>query len=132
MLHRRDLKELGGSRPYRHTKTLSRKGYVKPSYKDGVSNPKFPMNSVNVNQFQANIKQFIEQVIKQHLPLKVKGTNGQDFIVISAEDWEQQQETLYILQNSSLIQQIADSTITHTHRKGYSPTDEELDEIISI
>ena len=44
MLHRRDLNELGGSRPYRHTKTLSRKGYVKPSYKDGVSNPKFPMN----------------------------------------------------------------------------------------
>ncbi|MDJ0581625.1 type II toxin-antitoxin system Phd/YefM family antitoxin [Crocosphaera sp.] len=90
------------------------------------------MNSVNVNQFQANIKQFIEQVISKHLPLKVKGNNGQDFIVISAEDWEQQQETLYVLQNSSLMQQIADSAITHNKRKGYSPTDEELDEIISI
>ena len=76
------------------------------------------MNCVNINQFQANIKQFIEQVIKQHLPLKVKGNNEQDFIIISAEDWEQQQETLYILQNSSLMQQIADSNITHNNRKG--------------
>ena len=89
------------------------------------------MNCVNINQFQANIKQLIEQVIKQHLPLKVKGNNGQDFIVISAEDWEQQQETVDILPNNSLMQQIADSTITHNKRKGYSPTYEELDKIIS-
>ncbi|MGK7957574.1 MAG: type II toxin-antitoxin system Phd/YefM family antitoxin [Crocosphaera sp.] len=90
------------------------------------------MNCVNVNQFQENIKHFIKQVINQHIPLKVKGNDGEDFVIISAEDWQQQQETLYVLQNSSLMQQIADSSITHKQRKGYSPTDEELDEIIDI
>ncbi len=90
------------------------------------------MNCVNVNQFQDNIKHFIKQVINQHIPLKVKGNDGEDFVIISAEDWEQQQETLYVLQNSSLMQQIADSIITHKQRKGYLPTDEELDEIIGI
>ncbi len=66
------------------------------------------MNSVNVNQFQENIKHFVEQVINQHIPLKVKGNNGQDFVVVSAEDWEQEQETLSLLQNTSLMQQITD------------------------
>ena len=90
------------------------------------------MNHVNVNQFQDNIKHFIQQVINQHIPLKVKGNNGQDFVIISAEDWEQQQETLYVLQNSSLMQQIAESIITHKQGKGYFPTDEEVNEIIGI
>lgn len=90
------------------------------------------MNSVNVNQFKENIKYFIEQVITQHIPLKVTESNGKDFIVVSVEDWEREQETLYILQNSSLMQQINESIKTHKQGHGYSPTDEELDEITGI
>jgi antitoxin YefM len=52
--------------------------------------------------------------------------------VISAEDWEREQETLYVLQNASLVQQIAQSTETHHQNQGYSPTNEEIDEILSI
>ncbi|MDJ0598684.1 MAG: prevent-host-death protein [Crocosphaera sp.] len=70
--------------------------------------------------------------MNEHIPLKVKGNDGQDFVIISAEDWEQQQETLYVLQNSNLMKQIGDSITTHKQGKGYSPTDEELDEIIGI
>ena len=90
------------------------------------------MNSVTVNQFQENLKQFLEQVINQHIPLKVTLSNGEDFVIVSAEDWEREQETLYVLQNSSLMQQIADSMKTHTQGSGYSPTDEELNEIAGI
>jgi len=51
---------------------------------------------------------------------------------MSAEDWEREQETLYVLQNSSLMQQLAESVKTHAERKGYTPTKEQMDEITGI
>lgn len=90
------------------------------------------MDSVSVNQFRENLKHFVEQVASQHEPLKVTRRNGEDFVVISAEDWEREQETLYVLQNHSLMQQIADSTKTHAQKSGYSPNEQELDEIVGI
>ena len=68
----------------------------------------------------------------QHHPLKVTRRGGEDFVVIGAEDWEREQETLYILQNSSLMAQIAESARTHAERSGYTPTDEELNEILGV
>jgi antitoxin YefM len=54
------------------------------------------------------------------------------FIVMSANDWEREQELLYILQNNSLMQQISDSLKTHVQGEGYTPDNEQLDEILSI
>jgi antitoxin YefM len=51
---------------------------------------------------------------------------------MSAEDWEREQETLYVLQNSSLMKQIAESTKDHKSSGGYKPTKKELDEINSL
>lgn len=90
------------------------------------------MNSISFIEFKNNIQGFIKQVINQHIPLKITDQNSGDFIIISAEDWEKQQETLYVLQNSSLMEQIAHSMATHTQNKGYSPNQEEMDEIFSI
>ena len=90
------------------------------------------MNSVSVNRFRDNLKSFVEQVINDHTPIKVTRRSGDDFVIMSAEDWEREQETLYILQNNSLLQQISDSASTHTKRTGYKPTKEQLDEIISL
>jgi antitoxin YefM len=86
------------------------------------------MNSISVNQFKENLKHFVEQVMSQHIPLKVTLLNGENFVVISAEDWEREQETLYVLQNSSLMQQMTDSMKTHSQGNGYSPNNEELKE----
>ncbi|ELR98677.1 type II toxin-antitoxin system Phd/YefM family antitoxin [Gloeocapsa sp. PCC 73106] len=90
------------------------------------------MDSVSVNQFRENLKHFVEQVVSQHIPLKVTRRNGEDFIIISAEDWEREQETLYVLQNNSLMQQISASMTTHTQGSGYLPSNEELDEIAGV
>jgi len=87
---------------------------------------------VSVNQFRDNLKRFVEQVISEHLPLKVTRRSGEDFVVISAEDWEREQETLFVLQNSSLMKQIAESALTHAARTGYKPTDQETHEIFGI
>jgi antitoxin YefM len=90
------------------------------------------MDAISVNQFRDNLKHFVEQVIAEHLPLKVTRRSGEDFVVISAEDWEREQETLFVLQNSSLMKQIAESALTHAARKGYKPTDRETNEILGI
>lgn len=90
------------------------------------------MDTISVNQFRDNLKNLIEQVVANHVPLKVTRRAGDAFVVVSAEDWERDQETLYVLQNTRLMKQIAESITTHAARNGYTPTSEEMDEIIGI
>jgi len=90
------------------------------------------MDTISVNKFRDNLKTFVEKVVTDHLPLKVTRRSGDDFVVLSADDWEREQETLYILQNNDLMNQIAASSATNAKGKGYAPTAGELDEITSI
>ncbi|BDF95151.1 MULTISPECIES: type II toxin-antitoxin system Phd/YefM family antitoxin [Pseudoalteromonas] len=90
------------------------------------------MDSISVNQFRENLKTYVEQTVSDHEPIKVTRRAGDAFIVMSADDWEREQETLHVLQSSSLMQQIADSMKTHTANSGYKPTQEQLDEIINL
>lgn len=90
------------------------------------------MDTVSVNQFRENLKTYVEQVVNDHEPLKVTRRAGEAFVVMSADDWEREQETLHVLQNTNLMQQITESTATHTQRSGYQPTGEEMDEITGL
>lgn len=90
------------------------------------------MNSVSVNQFRDNLKKHVEQAISDHEPLKVTRRAGDDFIVISVDDWLRDKETLHVLQNINLMQQISESIETHNNKKGYTPTQEQMNEITSI
>ena len=90
------------------------------------------METISVNKFRDNLKNFVEDVINDHEPLKVTRRSGEDFVVISASDWEREQETLRILQNQNLMQQIANSLVTLNQNKGYTPTQEQINEITSI
>ena len=90
------------------------------------------MDTVSVNKFRDTLKDCVERVISQHNPLKVTRRNGEDFVVVSAEDWEREQETLHVLQSSNLMKQISDSMTTHMQKQGYTPIDEEIDEIFSV
>jgi antitoxin YefM len=90
------------------------------------------MDTVSVNRFRDNLKSLIEQVVSEHEPLKVTRRSGDDFVVLSAEDWEREQESLRILQNNDLMKQIAASMATHSQNKGYKPTVEQMNEISGI
>jgi len=87
------------------------------------------MREISVNKFRANLKDSVEKIISNHEPLRVSRRNGDDFVIIGADDWAQEQETIYVLQNSSLMKQIARSAKTHNEGKGYTPNKKELDEI---
>ncbi|MCP4406800.1 MAG: type II toxin-antitoxin system Phd/YefM family antitoxin [Gammaproteobacteria bacterium] len=90
------------------------------------------MDTISVNKFRDNLKSFVEQVVNQHMPIKVTRRAGEDFVVVGADDWEREQETLYVLQNSDLMKQIAASIGTHKKALGYKPTAEEVDEITGV
>ena len=90
------------------------------------------MITLSVNKFRANLKSFIDKAIDEHIPLKITRRAGRDFVVMSAEDWEREQETLYVLQNTSLKKQIEKSNKTHQEKSGYQPAQGELDEINRI
>jgi len=90
------------------------------------------MDSITVNRFRENLKSFVEQVVNEHSPIKVTRRAGEDFVVISADDWEREQETLYVLQNESLMQQVAASLSSHSQGKGYKPSKEQLNEITDL
>ncbi len=87
---------------------------------------------LSVNKFRSNLKVFVDKAINEHMVIRVKRRAGKDFIVISAEDWDREQETLYILRNKELMGQVAESLGTYTKNNGYQPTGEQLDEINRI
>lgn len=90
------------------------------------------MKSISVDRFRDNLKTFVEQVINSHSPVKITRRAGEDFVVMSADDWEGEQETLYVLQNSALMQQIAGSLDSHDKATGYKPADEQLSAITGL
>lgn len=90
------------------------------------------MDTISVNKFRDNLRSVIDQIVSRHEPIKVTRRAGEAFVVMSADDWEREQETLHVLQNRNLMQQIADSLETHTREKGYKPTGEQMDEITGL
>lgn len=77
------------------------------------------MREISVHEFRSHLREQVGQVVEDHVPLRVKRRGGQDFVVVSAEDWEREQETLYTLQNKSLMEQIERSLKTHGEGTGY-------------
>ena len=90
------------------------------------------MESVSVNLFRDNLKTFVERVVGDHVPIRVTRRAGEAFVVVGADDWDREQETLHVLQNKSLMAQISASVATHQKRKGYVPTPEEMHEITGL
>jgi len=79
------------------------------------------MREITANKFRAALKSCTDQSIADHEPLRVTRKRGKDFVIVGVEDWEQIQETLYVLQNTSLMQQIKQSLVSHRSGKGYTP-----------
>ena len=53
------------------------------------------MDSISLNNFRELLDDAAGKIVHQHTPIKVTGSQGNDFVVMSVEDWESEQETLY-------------------------------------
>jgi len=72
--------------------------------------------------FEDNLNKHAPQALAKHLPIKVTSPDGNDFVVVSAAEWSQHQETFHVLQSMDLMRQIATSleaynTTKATHRE---------------
>ncbi|MGI3129990.1 type II toxin-antitoxin system Phd/YefM family antitoxin [Halopseudomonas pachastrellae] len=76
------------------------------------------MKTVSLRSFEENLSKHAPQALAKHLPIKVTSPDGNDFVVVSAAEWSQQQETLHVLQSKDLMQQIATSLETHQQSQG--------------
>ncbi|NOU48624.1 MAG: type II toxin-antitoxin system Phd/YefM family antitoxin [Bacteroidales bacterium] len=90
------------------------------------------MVTLSVNKFRANLKSLVDKAIEEHEAIRINRGAGKDFIVLSAEDWEREQETIFVLRNQSLMNQVAESMATYVRNSGFKPTLEQLDEINRI
>ena len=90
------------------------------------------MLELSVSKFKANLKGYVDKAIEEHQAIRINRRSGKDFIIVSAEDWERDQETLYVLRNNSLMNQVAESLVTYQKNSGYKPTQEQLDAINRI
>lgn len=90
------------------------------------------MDTISLNKFRDNLKGVVDEILSSHEPVKVTLRAGASFVVMSADDWEREQETLYVLQNDSLMKQIADSLKSHASMQPYQPTEAQMNEITGI
>ena len=80
-----------------------------------------------------NVMFFLENLPKDKVKLKIADNFsvlnkkvGESFIVLPLKDYQQEQETLYVLNNNSLMGQLEKSFLTYQKKEGYKPTLNEL------
>ena len=71
------------------------------------------MKTVSMKQLRDGLDSLVDQVILKQESLKVTRRGGKAFVIMSAEDWERERETMYVVQNEELMQQISVSLDTH-------------------
>ncbi len=57
------------------------------------------MEITTYSNFRKHLKKFMDLVSNSRAPLYVTRTKGEDLVVLSKEDYESMQETLYLLSN---------------------------------
>ena len=90
------------------------------------------MREIKAERFFSNPRETLEPVLGERSPVRVTREDGKAFVVVDADDWDREQETLYVLRNESLSKQIAASIKTLKANSGYTPSKQELDEIHSV
>ena len=76
------------------------------------------METITMNQAQFNLAQLIADINLKHQPILIKETTG-NAILISEQEWNEIQETLYIQSIAGLAESI--------HREAATPIEECID-----
>lgn len=66
------------------------------------------MEILNASQARANLFSLVEEVNKDHLPRIITSKKG-DAVLLSKDDWESLQETLYLQSVPNLVESIREA-----------------------
>jgi len=89
------------------------------------------METVSINQFKQNLKRFVGRVVAEHAPLKVRD-GDEEIVVVSADDWEIEQETKRLLHDPKFLRKLDAAAETHAKGTGYRPSKKEMKEILGV
>jgi len=64
------------------------------------------LRHIDLKQFRESLRRNAGRAVLDKSPLKVKRENGEYFVVLSAEEWESEQETMAVLSDTELVRQI--------------------------
>lgn len=90
------------------------------------------MDVVTYSVFRRTLASVLDKVNEDSVPVQITRKGGKGAVVMSVDDFEQLEETLYVLQNKSLAAQIEKSIRTHDAREGYIADQKVMNEIIGI
>ena len=83
------------------------------------------MQQLSVTQFQRELTRAMMGVMQNHEMLRIRHAPDTDIVMLRADEWERLQETLYVLENQSLMRQIAESLRTQDAGSGYRPSEDD-------
>ena len=87
------------------------------------------MEVLSYSSFRQSLATVLDKVNEDSVPVQITRKGNKGAVVMSVEDYEQLEETLYVLQNKSLSSQIEKSIQTHEATKGRKASKAVLDEI---
>lgn len=76
------------------------------------------MNVLSYSDARAGFKQAMDEVCRDHTPLLITRQGGEDVVMVSLEDYNAIQETLYLLSSGKNAQRLARSVAQINARKG--------------
>lgn len=89
------------------------------------------MEVLSYSVFRQTLASVLDQVNNDSVPVQITRSGNKGAVVMSVDDYEQLEETLYVLQNQTLSQQIEKATKTHEGKKGFVPGNDAVDWIIN-
>ncbi len=87
------------------------------------------MEVLSYSSFRQSLASMLDKVNEDSVPIQITRKGKKGAVVMSVDDYEQLQETLYILQNKSLSAQIEKSIQTHEAGQGRKADKQVMDEI---
>jgi len=88
------------------------------------------MDVLSYSTFRQSLASVLDKVNEDSVPVQITRKGNKGAVVMSVDDYEQLQETLYVLQNKSLSTQIEKSIQTHKVDKGRKANKNIMDEIL--
>ncbi len=76
------------------------------------------MNVATYSHVRAHLKSVMERVVEDHVPMAVTRQRGEAVVMVSMEDWNSIQETLYLLSSPANAQRLSDAITRMDAGKG--------------
>lgn len=91
------------------------------------------MEAVSYTNFRQNMANVLDHVNDDSVPVQITRKGKRPAVVVSMDDWESLQETLYVLQNKHLMRQINVAEQVRAEGKAaVSPDQDTMNEILGV